>query len=159
MNGGAYMSVIHHLFRWKAPDGGRSRLDGCIVAFEGEVRDVHGLPRLWRFDEEEEKLLQLWPLSVDALGYAAKFYQDGDRDDKFHDRQTVPLGVRGATVQTCQHLIPIPVGWAPMFLDYPPMGVVYRRLIQLMFSTAGAADRRHFRAFGKGLLWPADHPT
>ncbi len=50
MNGGAYMSVIHHLFRLKAPDGGHSRLDGCIVAFEGEVRDVHGLPRLWRFD-------------------------------------------------------------------------------------------------------------
>ncbi len=51
MNGGAYMSVIHHLFRWKAPDGGRSCLVGCIVAFKGEVRDVHGLPRLWRFDK------------------------------------------------------------------------------------------------------------
>jgi hypothetical protein len=53
------MSVIHHLFRWKAPDGGHSRLDRRIVAFEGEVLDAHGLPRLWRFAEEEEKLLQL----------------------------------------------------------------------------------------------------
>ena len=94
MNGGAYMLVIHHLFRWKAPDGGRSRLDGCIVAFEGEVRDVHGLPRLWRFDEEEEKLLQLWPLVASTLEYATSFYRDGDRDDEFHNCQTPPLGMR-----------------------------------------------------------------
>jgi hypothetical protein len=117
MNGGAYMSVIHHLFWWKAPDGGRSHLDGCIVAFEGEVRDVHGLPRLWQFDEEEEKLLQLRPLAANVLEYAASFYRDGDKDDEFHNRQTPPLGMCVPTVQTCQRLIPIPVGWAPMFLD------------------------------------------
>ena len=122
MNGGTHMSVIHHLFRWKAPDGGRSRLDGHIVAFEGEVLDGHGLPRLWRFAEEEEKLLQLRPLSAEALEYAARFYQDGDRDDKFHNRQTLPMGGHRATVQTCQDMIPIPVGWAHMFLDYPPWG-------------------------------------
>ena len=123
MNRGAHVSVIHHLFRWKAPDGGRSRLDRCIVDFEGEVLDAHGLPHLWRFAEEEEKLLQLRPLSAEVLEYAAMFYQqdgDRDRDDEFHDRQTPPLGRRGATVQTCQRLIPIPVGWAHMFLDYPP---------------------------------------
>ena len=155
MNGGAHMSVNHHLFRWKAPDGGRSRLDRCIVDFEGEVLDAHGLPHLWRFAEEEEKLLQLWPLSAEVLEYAAMFYQqdgDRDRDDEFHDRQTPPLGGRGATVQTCQRLIPIPVGWAHMFLDYPPMGVVYRRLLQLLSATADAADRHHFWAFGEVAL-------
>ena len=113
MNGGDHLSVIHHLFRWKAPEGGRSRLNGRLVVFEGEVLDGHGLPRLWRFAKDEERLLQLRPLSVEALEYATKFYQDGDRDDEFHGRQTVPLGVRGATVQTCQRLIPIPVGWVP----------------------------------------------
>jgi len=76
------MSVIHHLFRWKAPDGVCSRLDGRIVAFEGEVLDAHGLPCLWRFAEEEEKLLQLRPLSANALEFAAMFYRDGDRDDE-----------------------------------------------------------------------------
>ena len=89
--------------------------------------------------------LQLWPLSVKALEYAARFYQDGDRDDMFHNRHTLPLGVRGAIVQTCQCLIPIPVGWAHMFLDSPPMGVAYRRMLQLMTSLADtAADRRIF---------------
>ncbi len=110
MNRGAHVSVIHHLFWWKAADGGRSCLDGCIMAFEGEDLDAHGLPRLWRFAEEEEKLIQRWPLSADVLEYATTFYQDGDRDDEFHNRQTSPLGGHGATVHTCQRLIPIPVG-------------------------------------------------
>jgi len=159
MNGGDHFSVIHHLFRWKAPEGGRSRLDGRLVAFEGEVLDGHGLPRLWSFAEDEERLIQLWPLSVSALEYAAKFYQDGDRDDEFHDRQTVPLGVRGATVQTCQHMIPIPVvGWAHQFLDNPPMGVAYRRMLQLMTVVADMADRRLFRAFGNGIAWACGSP-
>jgi hypothetical protein len=56
------------------------------VAFEGEVLDGHGLPRLWRFAEDEERLLQLRPLSVEALEYATKFYRDGDRDNASHDR-------------------------------------------------------------------------
>ena len=91
MNGGMHMAVIHHTFRWKATEGGQSHLVGRIVAFEGEILDAHGLPCLWRFAEEEEKLLQLQPLSADALEYAAMFYWDGDRDDEFHDRQTPPL--------------------------------------------------------------------
>jgi len=159
MNGGMHMSVIHHLFRWKAPEGGRSCLDGRIVASEGEVLDGHGFPRLWRFAEEEEKLLQLRPLSAKALEYAARFYQDGDRDDAFHNRQILPLGGHGATVQTCQRIIPIPGGWAHMFLDYPPMGVVYRWLLQLLSATADAADRRHFRAFGEGVALACGSPN
>jgi hypothetical protein len=46
MNGGTHMVVIYHLYRWKAPDGGQSRLDGRIVAFKGEIMDAHGLPHL-----------------------------------------------------------------------------------------------------------------
>ena len=159
MNRGQHVSVIHHLFRWKAPEGGRSRIDGRIVAFEGEVLDGHGLPRLWSFAEDEERLLDFRPLSVEALEYAARFYRDGDRDDVFHDRHTLPLGVRGATVQTCQRLIPIPVGWAHMFLDNPPMGVAYRRMLQLMTAAADtAADRRIFRAFGDGVALACGSP-
>ena len=112
------------------------------MAFEGEVLDGHGLPCLWRFAEDDERLLQLRPLSVEALEYATKFYRDGERDDAFHDRQTLPLGVRGATVQTCQCLIPIPVGWAHMFLDNPPMGVAYHWMLELMTVLADTADRR-----------------
>ena len=158
MNRGAHMVVIHHLFRWKAPDGGHSCLGGRIVAFKGETLDAHGLPRLWRFAEEEENLLQLWPLSADVLEYAAMFYQDGDRDDEFHNRQTPPLGGRGATVQTCQSHIPISVGWAHMFLDSPPMGVAYRWLLQLLSATADTTEQRQFRAFREGVALACGSP-
>jgi len=47
MNGKDQFSVLHHLHRWKAPEGVRSRLDNCIVAFEGEVQDRYGLPILF----------------------------------------------------------------------------------------------------------------
>jgi hypothetical protein len=68
--------------------------------------------------------------------------------------------VRGATVQTCQRLIPIPVGWAHMFLDNPPMGVAYRRMLQLMTSLADtAADRRLFRTFGDGVALACGSPN
>jgi hypothetical protein len=166
MNRGEHMSVIHHLFRWKAPDGRHSRLERRIVAFEGEVLDRHGLPRLWSFAEDKEKLLQHRPLLVEALEYAAKFYRDADRDDMFQDRQTLPLGMcgatvqmRGAKVQTCQRLIPILVGWAHMFLDNPPMGVAYRRMIQLMTGVADTADRCHYRAFGEGVALACGSPN
>ena len=86
------------------------------------------------------------------------FYRDGDREDEFHDRQIPPLGGRGATVQTCQHLIPIPVGWAHMFLIYPPMGVAYHRLLQLLSVTADAAERCHFWAFGEGVALACGSP-
>jgi len=124
-----------------------------LVAFEGEVLDGHGLPRLWRFAEDKERLLQLRPLLVEALEYATKFYQDGDRD-----WQTVPLGVRGATVQTCQRLLPIPVGWAHQFLDNPPMGVAYRRMLQLMTVVADMANRHLFQAFGNGVALACGSP-
>ena len=45
-----------------------------------------------------------------------------------------------------------------MFLDYPPMGVVYQRLLQLLSATANAADRRHFRAFGEGIALACGSP-
>jgi hypothetical protein len=46
MNGDKHLSVLHHLHWWRAHDGGQSRLGGAIVAFEGEVREAHGVPLL-----------------------------------------------------------------------------------------------------------------
>jgi hypothetical protein len=129
MNGDKHLSVLHHLHRWRAHNGGHSRLDGYIVAFEGEVRDAHGVPLLWKFDEEEAGLLHPGPLPASALNHASLFYREGDKDDRFHTRQTPPpLGGREETIQTFGRLIPIPVGWASMFLDRPSFGVAFRRV-------------------------------
>ena len=99
MNGATHLSVLHHLHRWKAPNGGRSRFDGCIVAFEGEAWDAHGLPLLWKFDEQEELLLQCRQLPASALHHASMFYRNGNKDDRFHTCQTPPPpGWHGDTV-------------------------------------------------------------
>jgi hypothetical protein len=90
MNGAKRLLVLHHLHRWKTPDRGCSCLDGCIAAFMGEVWDAHGLPLLWKFDKEEEVLLQLRQLPASALHHAALFYRDGNKDNQFHSRRTPP---------------------------------------------------------------------
>jgi hypothetical protein len=90
MNGDKHLSVPHHLHQWRAHNSGRSHLDGYIVAFEGEVRDAHGVPLLWRFDEEEAGLLHPGPLPASALNHAFLFYREGDKDDRFHTRWTPP---------------------------------------------------------------------
>jgi hypothetical protein len=71
MNGATHLLVLHRLHRWKAPNGGCSCFDRCIVAFEGEARDAHGLLLLWKFDEQEELLLQRGRLSASALHHAS----------------------------------------------------------------------------------------
>jgi hypothetical protein len=147
MNGDRHLLMFHHLHRWRAHDGGRSRLGGAIVAFEGEVREAHGVPLLWRFDEEEAGLLHRGPLPTLALNHAAFFYREGDQDDRFHTRRTPPPpGLRGDTIETFSCLIPILVGWAPMFLDRLSLGVAFRRVIQLMLTT-DPAERSHLRPF------------
>ncbi len=86
-------------------------------------------------------LLQLCQLPASALHHAALFYHNGN--DKTHSPRT-PLTPewRGETVKTCRHLIHIPLGWAPMFLDYPSMGTAFRRVIQLMLP-AEATEQCH----------------
>jgi hypothetical protein len=139
MNGAKHFSILHHLHWWKAAEGGRSRTDGCIVAFEGEVRDAYGLPLLWRFDEREEGLLHLRQLQSPALHWAALFYRDGKNHGRFHNR-------RGDTVNMCSHLIPIPVSWAHLFLDYPSLGVAFRHSTQLI-SHAEVSERHLLQPF------------
>ncbi len=118
MNGAKLFSVLHHLHQWKAAKGGCSCINGCIVAFEEEVRDAYGLPLLWRFDEREEGLLHLRQLQRPALHWAALFYHDGENDGRFHNpRIPPPLEWLRDTVNMCSRLISIPVGWAYLFLD------------------------------------------
>jgi hypothetical protein len=158
MNGDKHLTVLHHLHRWRAHDGGCSRLDGYIVAFEGEVRDAHGVPLLWRFDEEEAGLLHPGPLPASALNHASLFYREGDKDDRFHTRWTpLPPGGQEETIKTFGRLIPIPVGWASMFLDCPSFGVAFRRVIQLMLS-ANPEERSHLRPFCEGFAWACGSP-
>ncbi len=158
MNGDKHLLVLHHLHWWRAHDGGCSHLDGYIVAFEGEVRDAHGIPLLWRFDEEEAGLLHPGPLPASALNHASLFYREGDKDDRFHTRWTpLPPGGREETIKTFGCLIPIPVGWASMFLDCLSFEVAFHQVIQLMLS-ADPAERSHLRPFCEGVARACGSP-
>jgi hypothetical protein len=57
-------------------------------------------------------------------------------------------------------LIPIPVSWAPFFLNYPTMGLAFRRLIHLMRG-AEPRDHGHLKPFSNGiaLACGTPHPT
>ena len=161
MNGESEFSVLHHLHRWRSPDGVRSRLNNQIVAFEGEVRSEHGLPFLFCFDEDDDKLLQLQLLPSGLANHAADFYRDGQQDNEFHRGQVPPRqDYRGNTTATGGRLIPIPVSWAPFFLDYPNMGLTFRCLIHLMWG-AEPRDRGHLKPFSNGiaLACGTPHPT
>jgi hypothetical protein len=74
LNGAKHFLVLHHLYQWKAPEGACSCFEGCIVAFEGEVRDEYGFPLLWRFEEDNEDLLQLTHLPENLSTQVALFY-------------------------------------------------------------------------------------
>jgi hypothetical protein len=88
------------------------------MAFEEEIWDEYGLPLLWRFDKNEEDLLQLAHLPAKFLAHAALFYRRGNRDERFHNQAIPPPPEwRGEMSTTFRGLIPIPVGWAPLFLD------------------------------------------
>jgi hypothetical protein len=123
------------------------------VAFEGEVRDKYSLPLLWRFDKDDEDLLQLSHLPAKLLTQAALFYRTGNWDERFHN-QAIPPPPEwlGETVTTLRGLISIPVGWAPLFLDYPAVGAAFRRLNHLIVGT-DTAGRRLLQPFSDGLAF------
>ncbi len=104
----------------------RSHLEGCIVVSKGKVQDKYGLPLLWMFNKSDKNLLQLARLPATVLAHATLFYRRGNWDDCFHSQATPPPPKwHGETIMTFRGLIPIPVGWAPLFLDYLSMGAAF----------------------------------
>jgi hypothetical protein len=74
VNSNGSFLVLHNLARFEEPVGLRSQAGGHIMAFEGEVRDDFGLPRLLQFDEPDDDLFTLNSFPLPALHCAAIFY-------------------------------------------------------------------------------------
>jgi hypothetical protein len=131
LNAKVIFSVMHGIQWWAgAPSGARNQR-GKVVAFKGEVRTGTNVPNLWRFEELEEQIFWLLTLPPVSLSNTARYYEDG-ANDKYY-RTTVAPDARGAGwAPSCGHFIPIPVEWAPMFLDYPDSGTAFRRLVDLV---------------------------
>ena len=74
------------------------------------------------------------------------------------EQTPIPPEWLGDTVTTLRGLIPIPVGWAPLFLNYPALGAAFRRLIYLIVG-ADTAERRLLRPFLDGLAFACGSPN
>ena len=124
------------------------------MVFKGEVHDQHGLLLLWCFEEEDEDLLQFYPFPYATVEHATLFYLDGNVDNRFHQMPIIPSQKNGrkTDIWACGQLIPIPVGWAHVFLDEPSMGQAYRHMIQLMLDVLPAQCQK-LQPFVDGLAY------
>ncbi len=122
-----------------------------MVAFEGNVRSGRGVPNLWRFDEPDKQLFWLVTLLPVALREVAKFYASDDNDDYY--RNTIVPDKGGAGwAPLCGRLIPIPVEWASLFLDYPDMGTTFRRIVDLI-RLVDKTERVKFQYLAQSVVY------
>jgi hypothetical protein len=99
-----------------------------------------GPPDLWQLDSNEAQLFQLFPFSRVDLKKVSQFYNDEDNDNEFFD-----VGNHNhQDSHWVSRLIPIPMGWAALFIDYPPLGVAFCHVMDLINSIA-ADKANNFR--------------
>jgi hypothetical protein len=137
LNAEGVFLVMHGLQWWMEAPGRTCHQCGKKVAFEGEVRTGTGVPNLWRFDEPEEQLFRPLTLPPVLLSDTAIFYAE-EAIGEYYRATVVPDAGGTGWAPACGRLIPIPVEWAPMFLDYPDSGTAFCRLVDLINSVHGA---------------------
>jgi hypothetical protein len=124
--------VLHGLRRWTPTPSSRSINSGRLVAWEGETIEDDGPPDLWRLDDKDEQLFRLCPFSGVDLRAMSQFYSMENNDETFFGA--------GNHSQKDDHwvsrLMPLPIGWAAFFVDYPPLGVGFCRVMDLINSVA-----------------------
>jgi hypothetical protein len=132
--------VLQGLRRWTANPSSPSVNSGRLVVWEGKMIKDGGPPDLWRLDNNVAQLFELFPFARVDLRKISHFYSNKDNDDFF-------FGVGNHSHQNghwVSQLIPIQTGWAALFVDYPPLGVAFRRVMDLINSVA-ADKANNFR--------------
>ncbi len=92
------------------------------------------------------RLLTLPPVS---LSDTAKFYAN-EANSVYYRATVVPDAGGPIWAPTCGRLVPIPIAWAPMFLDYPESGTSFCRLVDLIKSV-GEAERSKFTYLARSM--------
>ena len=125
--------VLHGLRRWIPPSpSSRSINSGRLVAWEGETIEDGGPPDLWRLDDTDDQLFRLCPFAGVNLRELSLFYSEEENDNIF-------FGVSNHShlgAHWVSRLIPLPMGWAAFFVDYPSLGLAFRRVMDLVNSVA-----------------------
>jgi hypothetical protein len=142
LNAEGVFLVMHGLQWWTEAPGGARNHHGQMVAFKGEARTGTGIPNLWRFEEPDDQLFQLLTLPSVLLSNMALYYED-EKNDKYYRATVAPDAGGPGWAPACGRLIPIPVEWAPMCLDYLDSGTVFCRLVDLVNLVDGAEQDKY----------------
>ncbi len=151
LNAEGVFSVMHELQWWAGAPGGARNQRGKVVTFKGEVRMGTNVPNLWRFEEPEEQLLQLLTLPPVLLSNTARYYADR-ANNKYYRTKVAPDAGGAGWAPLCGCLIPIPVEWAPMFLDYLDSGTAFPRLVDLV-NLVDKAEQGRFTYLAQSVAY------
>ena len=134
MNDDVDFSVLHHLQRLDREIRPGDPIVDHIVAFERDIRPQGPTPNVVVFTEAVDTLFKQFHLPMACLAETHVWYRSrtngNDQLSKFVVDPSITTRVTGAVTR----LIPIPLEWAPMFLDGLTFGMAFRRMFDLLDS-------------------------
>jgi hypothetical protein len=73
-------------------------------------------------------------------------------NNEYYRTTVVPDAGGASWAPACRRLIPIPVKWEPMFLDYPDLGTAFHRLVDLV-NLVNGAERDKFTYLTQSMAY------
>jgi hypothetical protein len=110
------------------------------VAFEGDIRPQGFTPNVVVFNEAEDTLFQGFNLPSARLVETHKWYRSQANGNDQNNTFLVDLSVMVNATGAVTRLIPIPLEWAPVFIDGPNFGTAFCRVFDL-FDSLNEDDR------------------
>jgi hypothetical protein len=137
---GAKISVIHSIARYSAGFGGSNALHGHTLGLLGEMREDQ-LPMLVRFDkaplENLEHSLIMEEVVVPTAALVDGYFATATATHLMPQVTTAQGGVE----MNLSNLCPIPLAWAPYFMDFKEPYAALEMARMLMASLDSAAHR------------------
>ncbi len=122
-----------------------------VVAFGGEVRPDDDTPDVFVLEEDEEDLFERVYLPQVLVTDTLKAYKQDSKGDYTHTFVLDPA-TRHNKAKPTTRMMPIPLEWAPMFVDNPNFGTSVRRMRDLFISVTDDERYRLVDIFGM-MTW------
>jgi hypothetical protein len=118
----------------------RNPIRAQVVAFGGEVQTNGGTPDVFVFKEDMGALFKRLYLPRVLVAETVKEYKQ-DSDGNYAHTFVLDQTVKDWNTKPTTRMMPIPLEWAPMFVDNPNFGTVIRRMRDLFMSITD--DKRY----------------
>ncbi len=119
-----------------------------MVAFGGEVRTNDCTPDVFVFKEDEGALFRRLYLPRVSVTETVKAYKQDSKGDYAHTFVLDPT-VKDRKAKPTTRMMPIPLEWAPMFVDNPNfLGTAIQRMKDLFMSVTDDERYRLVKIFG-----------